>query len=935
MATIPKVTVEVAFDGGPFSDSPTWSDVSDYVRGFQVRRGRNNELDRIEAGTLSLELDNSDGRFTPGKQKAGVNALAGLAGQVVWDLNGRADNTVMASNNVGQVEADGKPRVMSRTVYTNGKPVSCYFAVKWLDAGGGTIRFLPGTRFMADSSAAVYTHEETPPAGTVSAVLYLYADTYPEGNAGVLAYGEKAEWFRVQPYYPNVLPRRRVRVRTANLAPKDVSMGGDVSRTSAHFSTSHSPGTANTWQSDFKASGTGAVRVTMGNNGTADYASSVRCGFASGGQLFGLARVTPGTVYSARSKVRRYGTGLPTLVMLMRWYDANGATVGTSASSPAVTTTTSFQPITLAGVTAPAGAVWAGLSIGSRGGDGNMGFFVDEIQFEQGPTVSDWNPGGSIFHGYIEKWPVVSEGLTASVNVTAVDGFSVLAETDLRTAFQDQILSTGPLGYWTLGDPEGSTRLENLADDLQPARLAASKYGAGIAELGAESVVRNDPSTSYSLTGTTANQGTVVDICENGARTFPLGDHFTASFWHHPAALPAAGQTATLFRSWSETNNDHMKVQIDSAGKIIASMRFAEGSSSITSTQTASTSTPTFIVVSASAGYTFLWVNGTFQGSSDLGSVMDTRMMDLRGTSLGGAQYGAVSQSYAEGRYAHFAIWDRLLTSDEVYDLWRIADYDGQDFVENEMLRIGRIVGWAKFRGEVALDSGLSLLQGPTWNSGAKALGEIQAAASDAAGYVFMDGDGRLIYHNRNRRQGALSRFELSDTLGLPYEPGLTFEIDGDRIINEVVYKRPDGGEGVLRDKASIEAYGRKSKSLEARLDLDSDIQNAAYSLLNHYSTPPVRCDSMTLKASATPALFLVALGAEIGDRVTLADLPGQAPEDRLDYYVEAIETTVSVRGATLDWITSFSLSPASNSDVWLLDDPTLARLDRAAVLAY
>ena len=115
----------------------------------------------------------------------------------------------------------------------------------------------------------------------------------------------------------------------------------------------------------------------------------------------------------------------------------------------------------------------------------------------------------------------------------------------------------------------------------------------------------------------------------------------------------------------------------------------------------------------------------------------------------------------------------------------------------------------------------------------------------------------------------------------------------------------------------------------------DSAVQDAAYSLLGDYSQPVVRCDSVTLNCSATPALFLVALGVEIGDRITLADLPSQAPEANLDFYVEAINTDVSVSGGTLEWVTTLSLSPAGNSDVWVLEDPTLGRLDRTTVLAY
>lgn len=52
-------TLEVKFDGS------NWDDVSSYIRRLSVRRGRANDLDVVEPGVLSVELDNDDGRFTP------------------------------------------------------------------------------------------------------------------------------------------------------------------------------------------------------------------------------------------------------------------------------------------------------------------------------------------------------------------------------------------------------------------------------------------------------------------------------------------------------------------------------------------------------------------------------------------------------------------------------------------------------------------------------------------------------------------------------------------------------------------------------------------------------------------------------------------------------------------------------------------------------
>jgi hypothetical protein len=63
--TRPTLTVEIALSTRP-TETPTWVDVTDRVRGvLDITRGRTNELDRFEAGTCSLALDNGDRQFDP------------------------------------------------------------------------------------------------------------------------------------------------------------------------------------------------------------------------------------------------------------------------------------------------------------------------------------------------------------------------------------------------------------------------------------------------------------------------------------------------------------------------------------------------------------------------------------------------------------------------------------------------------------------------------------------------------------------------------------------------------------------------------------------------------------------------------------------------------------------------------------------------------
>lgn len=57
--------VEIGFDSEPFDNPQSFTDISQYVRGFTMKRGRSNELDQFVSGTATLLLSNADNRFNP------------------------------------------------------------------------------------------------------------------------------------------------------------------------------------------------------------------------------------------------------------------------------------------------------------------------------------------------------------------------------------------------------------------------------------------------------------------------------------------------------------------------------------------------------------------------------------------------------------------------------------------------------------------------------------------------------------------------------------------------------------------------------------------------------------------------------------------------------------------------------------------------------
>jgi len=57
--------VRVAFATAPFAAVPTWSEITGDVRRINIHRGRSHDLDRMEAGTATIELINLQGNYWP------------------------------------------------------------------------------------------------------------------------------------------------------------------------------------------------------------------------------------------------------------------------------------------------------------------------------------------------------------------------------------------------------------------------------------------------------------------------------------------------------------------------------------------------------------------------------------------------------------------------------------------------------------------------------------------------------------------------------------------------------------------------------------------------------------------------------------------------------------------------------------------------------
>jgi hypothetical protein len=149
---------------------------------------------------------------------------------------------------------------------------------------------------------------------------------------------------------------------------------------------------------------------------------------------------------------------------------------------------------------------------------------------------------------------------------------------------------------------------------------------------------------------------------------------------------------------------------------------------------------------------------------------------------------------------------------------------------------------------------------------------------------------------------------------------------------NDVEASRPDGAKIRSVNQASIDEYGYYRDSLEILTTSDNEVQSRADWLVNRFGEPRVSIPNVRVNLlTAAAALQSELLAADIGTRFTIDNLPSQAPDTTMDFFIEGISETITDESYFIE----FNVSPAAYANVWRLDSASFSQLDSTTVLAY
>jgi len=554
--------------------------------------------------------------------------------------------------------------------------------------------------------------------------------------------------------------------------------------------------------------------------------------------------------------------------------------------------------------------------------------------------------------GYTTGYPQTIAKSWSEVAVSCTDAFRILTGEDIPPPYRAEVLLLdSPSAYLPLDEPQGADNAGSLAGG-QLAPILNSAEGWGGTVFGADPILpttaagrtADDNATSLSLNPTATNGGP-TDVLEVSALPGALPTNtgpWACEFWINPGTTPPAA-SGIIYRSGYARNNTALtgfQIELYPSGALRV-VTAAEGAV-ITGSFNICTGVDVQVVVDYDpTNGTYGTVRLRYAGAESISYTLAANPFSfglLPDVAYVGAAWQALTRNATfpfTGRIGNLAFYQHLLADARATAHLNVA---GGLVAETEGNRTGGILNLAGWPiADTRIDHGYTVLAPRAWSQ-SNALALTQTAAAQGGAVVLVDAAGKIAMQNRRRRINATSVFTFRQSTGTAAEEDYAPTLDDSRLVNVVDAARDQGAAVQVIDSTSIGRYGRKRTPQAMTLAIrdDEEVTAAATWYLLRYSTPDVRVAEVSFRPDAAPAVLSQQLFAlELGDKITLADLPNLAPAAAVDYYIERIAHSWSKH----QWTVTLGLSPVSAvpgvHTALQLDDSTRGRLDSGNALTY
>ena len=918
MATLPTTKTEISFASTWDAASPTWVDVSDYVRSIEISRGRAEDLNPFDNGTARVELDNRDGRFNPSntagpyypnvkpRKQIQITSTYEVPTRTNLIINPSFESNVLNWNTTGGLctntrtagtisGGSGSWSMVAASLVTTAYGPSCggtgvfpivaglaytfsaqvlrltgsrtYNArIDWYNSAGTFISLVQSS-FNACATSTRLSISGTAPAGAVRADLRLLSNsTGAIGDSHQIdaVLFEQASTLNV--YFDGNTPGG-IWTGTANNSTSTITRTNLCPNPSFETNTTSWNGGSSTLTrvADTIAGGTGSWSLTSVSTNT-----SVDGAFFQHNTTEMVGATITLSCYCLRT------SGARSYLWQVQFY--NGATFLSAVNGTSNSCATSTRLSLTA--TVPANTTrFLCLLRSVAVGDVGDSYQIDSVLLEESGTVKQYFDGSSsgisswtgtvnnsvsvertttwpLFRGYVQTWPqeYPQYGLDATSTITAVDGLAILG--GMKTPIDEMAarISAGELPALYARWKLGDT------DATNPRYLDSSGNGRDLPAVMGQ--FTGPPMAKY------LDDASSVFAYGNGSLGFATNDSttsYTISMWIQSTQTPGVGYSAIFFQA-GRIGLNNVQVGINPSGNVYVTgydynpgfIPYSESSVRVNDGQ------PHHVCITSGGGSNKIYVDGVDRTVFNSTVVLAS---ELFGTwSLALSLANETQQQYY-GYMQDVCIWFSSLSATQVGYVYGIGT--GLSSGELTSARATRIVNAIWPTASKTFATGFGYCSTSEYNE--NALNALQKIADTENGLFFVDRSGTLTFRNRYYWQqvteGKTSQAILGDDQGIGYET-MGFRYDADQMANTFVINSGIGVPQTAYDTATVSEYGSRTVTLDTLLST-VDALSMAQGLAAQYSTPVLRSEPFTVNmASDINATRL--LNLELGYKFTL-----------------------------------------------------------------
>lgn len=526
------------------------------------------------------------------------------------------------------------------------------------------------------------------------------------------------------------------------------------------------------------------------------------------------------------------------------------------------------------------------------------------------------------FYGAVYDWNQEWHGLQDEVRIAASDLFKLLGGDEaLQALVVEEVLQLGPLAYYPLSEPSGSTSAGDIA--------GAGAGSLSIAQVGSGGTLEFGEGTGPGADGLTAPLFTPASATAGKYLTGDMGARFAEESSIYSLFMECWFSTTTtgrvLFSARSDTGQYQIIFSLESGtGKLRVQWTVFGGAlvdfgDAVTTSANLADGAQHHFVYDENTGEIF--IDGNPLGMT----VLVDGMFGLRHLSVG--VYGG--DRLWSGTISHVALHAPASAPPiaSFLDHYTAGSdgFSGEDADD----RVLRLAGYAGI-GAVSPSGDFSPVASQG-EGGQTALEMMRQVESTEGGKLACDrGTASLIFQSRSVRYNTTPAVTLSYA---DLETGdVESTIDDQKLTNTVTASRPGGATQRVASDSSRLAYGPKRQELTLLKLTDGEVLDAAWWTVSRYADPQPEIRQVPVEAyTMGDATFGALLAADISTVFSITGMPATAPTPTATVTVEGYVEAIGQSSHRLDFYTS-----RTNTDsVWVLDSSTYSVLGSTTRLAY